>query len=80
MSQSDERAIRVIAYGEQFFATDDSETLGMSAAGPDALETLAMRLFQAGFDAARPLVIFRGGERVASATIGAAAGVNLNDR
>ena len=74
---TDERPIRCIAYGEQFIATDDSSTLGMSATGPDALESLAMRLFQAGFGLDRRLVVFRGGERVGSITIGAAAKVNL---
>ena len=73
---TDERAIRCIAYGEQFIATDDASTLGMSATGPDALATLAMRLFQAGFGSDRRLVVFRGGERVGSITIGQAANLN----
>jgi len=71
-----ERPIRVICYGDQFVATDDAETLGLSATGPDAIATLAMRLFQAGFDPERHLVLFRGGKRVGRTTIGRAAGVN----
>jgi len=43
MSRDDEWAIRIIAYGGQFFQTDDSETVGMSAAGPAALETSRRR-------------------------------------
>ena len=71
-----ERPIRVLQYGNQFVSTDDSETLGMSATGENALQTLAMRLFQAGFAPERQLVLFRGGERVGSTTIGNAAGVS----
>ena len=72
----DDRPIRVLQYGNQFVSTDDSETLGMSATGENALQTLAMRLFQAGFAPERQLVLFRGGERVGSTTIGNAAGVS----
>jgi hypothetical protein len=70
-----ERAIRVILYGSQFASCDDGDALGMCASGPEPLATLAMRLFQAGFSPERPLVLFRGGERVGSTTIGKAAGV-----
>jgi len=70
-----ERPIRVILFGGHFVSTDDSETVGMSATGPDALETLAMRLFQAGFDVRRPLVMYRGGQYIGRISIGKAAGV-----
>ena len=73
-----ERPIRVILYGDQFVSCDDSETVGLSASGPNALETLAMRLFQAGFDPERALVLFRGGKRVGRVTIAAAAGVSTD--
>jgi hypothetical protein len=68
--------IRVLLHGSQFAGTDDAETLGMSATGPSALQTLAMRLFQAGFAPERQLVLFRGGERVGATSIGVAAGVS----
>jgi hypothetical protein len=71
-----ERPIRVILYGGQFVSIDDGETIGLSASGPDALATLAMRLFQAGFDPERHLILFRGGERVGRTSIGKAAGVD----
>jgi hypothetical protein len=48
----------------------------MSASGPDALATLAMRLFQSGFDPQRSLVMYRGGQYIGRTTIGKAAGVN----
>ena len=73
---SEERPIRIILFGGQFVSTDDNETLGLSATGPDALQTLAMRLFQSGFSPERQLLLFRGGERVGRMTIGQAAGVN----
>jgi hypothetical protein len=38
-----------------------------------------MRLFQAGFGSDRRLVVFKGGERVGSTTIGKAAGVDLDE-
>ena len=74
----DERPIRVLCYGngDQFVSTDDDDTLGMSATGPNALQTLAMRLFQAGFDVGRLLILFKGGRRIGSVTIGEAAGVS----
>jgi hypothetical protein len=71
-----ERPIRVILFGGQFVSTDDSDTLGMSASGPDALATLAMRLFQSGFDPQRSLVMYKGGQYIGRTTIGKAAGVN----
>ena len=72
----DDRPIRVILFGGQFVSTDDSETVGMSASGPDALATLAMRLFQSGFDPQRSLVMYKGGQYIGRTTIGKAAGVN----
>jgi hypothetical protein len=72
----DDRPIRVILFGGQFVSTDDSETVGMSASGPDALATLAMRLFQSGFDPQRSLVMYKGGQYIGRTTIGRAAGVN----
>ena len=69
------RPIRVIFFGVQFVSTDDAETIGLSATGPDALQTLAMRLFQSGFDAERALVMYRGGQYIGKTTIGKAAGV-----
>jgi hypothetical protein len=36
------RRIRVILFGREFAACDDSETLGLSASGLDALKTLAI--------------------------------------
>jgi hypothetical protein len=36
------RPIRVILFGPEFAACDGSETLGLSASGPDALKTLAI--------------------------------------
>jgi hypothetical protein len=72
----DDRPIRVIMFGGQFVSTDDSDTIGMSAAGPDALQTLATRLFQSGFDPQRALVMYRGGQYIGRTTIGKAAGVN----
>jgi len=74
-----ERPIRVIMFGGQFVSTDDGETIGMSATGPDALQTLAMRLFQAGFNPDRALSLYRGGQHVGKTTIGKAAGVSCND-
>jgi len=68
-----ERPIRVIMFGGQFVSTDDNKTLGLSAYGPDALQTPAMRLFQSGFDPERPLILFRGGRRIGRTTIGHAA-------
>jgi len=70
-----ERPIRVILFGGQFVSTDDAETLGLSASGPDALQTLAMRLFQSGFDPQRSLAMYKGGVYIGRTTIGKAAGV-----
>jgi hypothetical protein len=70
-----ESPIRVILYGSQFASCDDGDALGMMASGPKPLELLAMRLFQAGFDPERPLILFRGGERVGKTSVGVAAGV-----
>ena len=70
-----ERPIRVILFGGQFVSTDDSETVGLSAAGPDALANLAMRLFQAGFDPHRMLSLYKGGVHIGRISIGRAAGV-----
>jgi hypothetical protein len=72
----DDRPIRVILFGGQFVSTDDSETIGMSATGPDALQTLAMRLFQSGLDPQRSLVMYRAGQYIGRTTIGKAAGVS----
>jgi hypothetical protein len=72
----DERPIRVIMFGGQFVSTDDSDTIGMSATGPDALQTLATRLFQSGFDPQRSLVMYRAGQYIGRTTIGRAAGVD----
>ena len=74
-THKDERPIRVIMFSGQFVSTDDSETLGLSASGPDALQTLAMRLFQSGFSAERALVMYRGGQYIGRTSIGRAAGV-----
>jgi hypothetical protein len=68
----DERPIRVILFGGQFVSTDDAETIGLSATGPDALQTVAMRLFQSGFDPARVLSLYRGGQHIGRTTIGKA--------
>jgi len=70
-----ERPIRVILFGGQFVSTDDSETVGLSATGPDALRTLGMRLFQAGFSPNRRLVLYRAGQCIGKTTIGKAAGI-----
>jgi hypothetical protein len=35
---SEGRPIRIILFGGQFVSTDDNETLGLSATGPDALQ------------------------------------------
>lgn len=75
----DKRPIRVILFGGQFVSTDDSETIGLSATGPDALQTVAMRLFQSGFDPQRTLNLYRGGVFVGRTTIGKAAGVDSHE-
>jgi len=74
---SEQRPIRVIMFGDGFISTDDGETVGISATGPDALATLAMRLFQSGFDPARVLSLYRGGQHVGRTTIGNAAGIDF---
>ena len=65
--------LRCILYGESFAALDDAEGCGFSASGPNSFATLAGRLLQAGFDPDRPLILFRGGERLGKLTLAAAA-------
>ena len=70
-----ERPIRIIKFSDGFVSTDDAETIGMSATGPGALQTLAMRLFQSGFDPKRKLVIYRSGQCIGTMSIAQAGGI-----
>ena len=70
-----ERPIRVLLHGVEFAECDDEDLVGLMASGPRPVEQLAKRLFEVGVDPLRPLILFRGGERVGATTIGVAAGV-----
>jgi len=70
-----ERPIRIIKFGDGFVSCDDANAIGISASGPDALKTLAMRLFTSGFDPHRKLVLYRAGQCIGKTTIGQAAGI-----
>lgn len=72
-TETDERGLRVICYGESFAACYDADAMGFSASGHNAVQTLASRLLHAGFDPDRALILFRAGERVGRTTIQAAA-------
>jgi hypothetical protein len=76
MTDPDERAIRIMMYGDQFAACDDADAVGFSASGTNALATLAGRLLAAGFDPDRALILFRGAERVGRTTVAVAAQLN----
>ena len=67
-----DRPLRVICFGSNFATLDDREAMGFTASGPNCVQTLAATLLQAGYDADRQLVLFRGGERVGRTTIGKA--------
>jgi len=65
--------MRVILFGQQFAALDDSEAMGFSAQGPGCLRTLASKLLAAGFAPERPLVLFRANQCIGRVSISAAA-------
>jgi len=70
-----ERPIRIIKFSDGFVSTDDPGTIGMSATGPGALQTLALRLAQSGFDPQRKLVIYRSGQCIGTMSIAQAGGI-----
>lgn len=67
------RSLKIICYGEQFCAVEDSELQGFSASGPSCLKTLALRLLSSGHPPDMPVVLFRGGERTGKTTLANAA-------
>jgi hypothetical protein len=67
---SDERPLRVILFGGQFAALDDAEAMGLSASGPNCVQTMALRLLRSGFDPERPLILFRANQNIGRTTIG----------
>jgi hypothetical protein len=69
----DKRPLRVILFGGQFVALDDSEFVGLSASGPRCLETLASRLLASGFDPDRQMILSRANQNIGRTTVGKAA-------
>jgi len=67
------RAIKIITYGDNFCAVEDSELVGFSATGQSCLKTLALRLLNAGQPPDMPVILFRGGERTGKTTLANAA-------
>src|SRR5262245_51410263 len=72
----DDRPLRIILFGSQFASVDDADAYGFSASGTNAVQTLASRLLAAGYDADRPLILFRANQNIGRTTIGQAAKVN----
>jgi hypothetical protein len=68
--------IRVICFGKNFCACDDSELFGISAQGPNCVATLASSLLRAGRDPSCSLVLYRGGVCIGKTSIGDAAGAD----
>jgi hypothetical protein len=68
-----ERPLRVILFGSQFVAVDESEAMGFSASGPNCVQTMALRLLQSGFDPERQMILFRANQRIGATTIAAAS-------
>ena len=58
------RPLRIILFGSQFAAVDDSEAMGFSASGPSCLATLAQRLLQSGYAPQQTLSLHRGGQHI----------------
>ena len=54
------RPLRVILFGQQFCALDDAELMGISASGPNCLQTMAQRLLQSGYAPQQTLSLHRG--------------------
>ena len=67
--------IRVLLRGDQFAECDDEDLVGVMASGPNPVELLAKRLFEAGVEPDRALVLFRGAQRLGRTTVAAAAGM-----
>jgi hypothetical protein len=66
-------AIRVICFGKNFAACEDSDLFGISAQGPNCVATLASSLLRAGRDPSCSLVLFRGGVCIGRVSVGEAA-------
>ena len=60
----DGRPVRVLLFGGNFAAVDDSELFGFSASGPGCQRTLAQSLLRAGCNGLRQLVFYRAGQCV----------------
>ena len=60
------RPLRVILFGQQFCALDDAELMGISASGPNCLQTMAQRLLQSGYAPKQTLSLHRGRTSAAS--------------
>jgi hypothetical protein len=67
------RPLRIILFGSQFAAVDDSEAMGFSASGPSCLATLAQRLLQSGYAPQQTLSLHRGGQHIGRVSLAAAA-------
>jgi len=71
--------IRVLLRGDQFAECDDEDLVGVMASGPNPVELLAKRLFEAGVAPDRTMVLFRGAQRLGRTTVAAAAGMGGHD-
>ncbi len=75
----DIRPMRIVLFGSQFCACDDSEALGFSASGPSCLKTLALRLLQSGYAPEQPLSLHRGGQFIGKTNLADAANQQRGD-
>ena len=74
------RPLRALLFGTQFVSiADDGDGNGFCASGINCVQTLASRLLAAGFDADRPLFLFRANQPVGRTTIAQAANINLGE-